>query len=90
MLSQLKADLAKRENENNINDIILENVNMEAIKESYIDGVDDYELDSVELDDVEAEALEKIINDLPEYTNESDMNIKLKRILENYIPDFDL
>ena len=90
MLSQLKADLAKRENENNINDIILENVNMEAIKESYIDGADDYELDSVELDDVEAEALEKIINDLPEYTNESDMNIKLKRILENYIPDFDL
>lgn len=90
MLSQLKADLAKRENENNINDIILENVNMEAIKESYIDGVDDYELDSVELDDIEAEALEKIINDLPEYTNESDMNIKLKRILENYIPDFDL
>lgn len=90
MLSQLKADLAKRENENNINDIILENVNMEAIKESYIDGVDDYELDSVELDDVESEALEKIINDLPEYTNESDMNIKLKRILENYIPDFDL
>lgn len=90
MLSQLKADLAKRENENNINDIILENVNMEAIKESYIDGVDEYELDSVDLDDVEAEALEKIINDLPEYTNESDMNIKLKRILENYIPDFDL
>jgi hypothetical protein len=90
MLSQLKADLAKRENENSINDIILENVNMEAIKESYIDGVDDYELDSVDLDDVEAEALEKIINDLPEYTNESDMNIKLKRILENYIPDFDL
>jgi hypothetical protein len=90
MLSQLKADLAKRENENSINDIILENVNMEAIKESYIDGVDDYELDAVDLDDVEAEALEKIINDLPEYTNESDMNIKLKRILENYIPDFDL
>lgn len=90
MLSQLKADLAKRENENSINDIILENVNMEAIKESYIDGVDDYELDSVSLDDVEAEALEKIINDIPEYTNESDMNIKLKRILENYIPDFDL
>lgn len=90
MLSQLKADLSKRENENSINDIILENVNMEAIKESYIDGVDDYELDSVDLDDVEAEALEKIINDLPEYTNESDMNIKLKRILENYIPDFDL
>lgn len=90
MLSQLKADLAKRENENSINDIILENVNMEAIKESYIDGVDEYELDSVDLDDVEAEALEKIINDLPEYTNESDMNIKLKRILENYIPDFDL
>lgn len=90
MLSQLKADLAKRENENSINDIILENVNMEAIKESYIDGVDDYELDLVDLDDVEAEALEKIINDLPEYTNESDMNIKLKRILENYIPDFDL
>lgn len=90
MLSQLKADLAKRENENTVNDIILENVNMEAIKESYIEDVDDYELDSVEMDDTEFEALEKIVNDIPEYTNESDMNIKLKRILENYIPDFDL
>ena len=92
MLKQLKAELARLENLNAIDDLIIENVTMETIKESFMaDYMYDYEefdIDSLMDEDHEIAELEKVINDLPEYTNESDMNLKVKGLLEFYIPEF--
>jgi hypothetical protein len=92
MLKQLKAELARIENLNTIDDLIIENVSMESIKESFMaDYMHDYEefdVESLMDDEHEIAELEKVINDLPEYTNESDMNLKVKGLLEFYIPEF--
>jgi hypothetical protein len=92
MLRQLKAELAKMENQYAIDDAIMEHVSMEMIKESYMgDYMPDYEdinIDELLDEDHELEMLEKVIEDIPEYTNESDMNIRVKRILEKYVPNF--
>lgn len=92
MLKQLKAELARLENLNKIDDIIMDNVFMESVKESYMGEYmpdnEDFNIDQLMDEDNEIEMLEKIINDIPEYTNESDMNVRVKRILENYIPEF--
>lgn len=92
MLNQLKAELARLENLNVMEDAIMEHVYMESIKESYMgDYMPDYEdfnIDELMDEDGELEALAKVVDDIPEYTNESDMNLKVKRILENYIPEF--
>ena len=37
MLSQLKADLARLENQYSVDDLIMESVSMEAIHESFMD-----------------------------------------------------
>ena len=88
MLSQLKAELARLENATSIDDAIIENVNMESIKESFMEDSIDMNMDALDIDDQEIEMIEKVINDIPEYTNESDMNVRIKRVLEYYIPDF--
>jgi len=92
MLRQLKAELARLENQNVIEDAIMEHVNMEAIKESYIGDYmpdhEDFNIDELMDEEQELEMLEKVIEDIPEYTNEVDMNVRVKRILENYIPNF--
>ena len=85
MLSQLKRDLAKMENENSINDSIIYNVNMEAIRESFLDA-DDFDISTLAVDDNEMAMIEKLIDEIPPYTNEADMDNKLKRIVECYIP----
>ena len=85
MLSQLKRDLAKMENENSINDSIIYNVNMEAIRESFLDA-DDFDISTLAIDDNEMAMIEKLIDEIPPYTNEADMENKLKRIVECYIP----
>ena len=85
MLSQLKRDLAKMENENSINDSIIYNVNMEAIRESFLDA-DDFDISTLAVDDNEMAMIEKLIDEIPPYTNETDMENKLKRIVECYIP----
>lgn len=85
MLSQLKRDLAKMENENSINDSIIYNVNMEAIRESFLDA-DDFDISTLAVDDNEMAMIEKLIDEIPPYTNEADMENKLKRIVECYIP----
>ena len=43
MLSQLKKDLARMQNEYSIDDAIIYNVNMEAVKESFLDA-DDFDI----------------------------------------------
>lgn len=88
MLSQLKAELARLENATSIDDAIIENVNMESIKESFMEDSIDMDMDALDIDEQEIEMIEKVINDIPEYTNESDMNVRIKRVLEYYIPDF--
>ena len=92
MLRQLKAELAKLENQYAIDDAIIDHVTMEAIKESYMGDYmpdfEDFNVNELMDEDHELEMLEKVIEDIPEYTNESDMGMKVKRILENYIPEF--
>lgn len=87
MLSQLKADLAKIENSRSVDDLIMENVSMQAIHESFMDDNLDFDVTTLDLEDDVLDNLEKVVNNIPEYTNESDMNNKIKSILENYIPD---
>lgn len=87
MLSQLKADLARIENQCSIDDLIMENVAMEAIHESFMDDNLEFDVSTLNLEDDIVDNLEKVIEDIPEYTNESDMNNKIRNILENYIPD---
>lgn len=85
MLSQLKRDLANMGNENSINDMIIHNVNMEAIRENFLDA-DDFDISTLSIDDNEMEMIEKLVEEIPPYTNEADMENKLKRIVECYIP----
>lgn len=87
MLSQLKADLARIENQCSIDDLIMENVAMEAIHESFMDDNLEFDVSTLDIEDDIIDNLEKVIEDIPEYTNESDMNNKIRNILENYIPD---
>ena len=85
MLSQLKRDLTKMENENSINDSIIYNVNMVAIREGFLDA-DDFDISTLAIDDNEMAMIEKLVEEIPPYTNEADMDNKLKRIVECYIP----
>ena len=85
MLSQLKKDLARMQNEYSIDDAIIYNVNMETVKESFLD-VDDFDITTLSIDDNEMAMIEKLVEEIPPYTNEADMDNKLKRIVECYIP----
>lgn len=86
MLSQLKADLARLENQCSVDDLIMESVSMESIHESFMDDNLDFDISTLELGDDVMDNLEKVVENIPEYTNESDMNNKIKNILENFIP----
>lgn len=86
MLSQLKADLARLENQCSVDDLIMESVSMEAIHESFMDDSLDFDVSTLELGDDIIDNLEKVVEDIPEYTNESDMSNKIRNILENFIP----
>lgn len=92
MLNQLKAELARLETEHVLDDAIMEHVVFESIKESFMEGyvsdLEDINIDEFMDEEEDLVMLEKVINDIPEYTNESDMNMRVKRILENYIPEF--
>ena len=85
MLSQLKKDLARMQNEYSIDDAIIYNVNMEAVKESFLDA-DDFDISTLAIDDNEMAMIEKLVEEIPPYTNEADMDNKLKRIVECNIP----
>ena len=87
MLSQLKADLARLENQYSVDDLIMESVSMEAIHESFMDDNLEFDISTLELGDDIIDNLEKGVEDIPEYTNESDMNNKIRNILENFIPN---
>ena len=87
MLSQLKADLARLENQCSVDDLIMEIVSMEAIHESFMDDNLEFDISTLELGDDIIDNLEKVVEDIPEYTTESDMNNKIRNILENFIPD---
>lgn len=87
MLSQLKADLARLENQCSVDDLIMESVSMEAIHESFMDDNLEFDISTLELGDDIIDNLEKVVEDIPEYTTESDMNNKIRNILENFIPD---
>lgn len=87
MLSQLKADLARLENQYSVDDLIMESVSMEAIHESFMDDNLEFDISTLELGDDIIDNLEKVVEDIPEYTNESDMNNKIRNILENFIPN---
>lgn len=86
MLSQLKADLARLENQCSVDDLIMESVSMEAVHESFMDDNLDFDISTLELGDDVMDNLEKVVENIPEYTTESDMNNKIKNILENFIP----
>lgn len=86
MLSQLKADLARLENQCSVDDLIMESVSMEAIHESFMDDNLEFDISTLELGDDIMDNLEKVVENIPEYTTESEMNNKIKNILENFIP----
>lgn len=86
MLSQLKADLARLENQCSIDDLIMESVSMEAVHESFMDDNLEFDISTLELGDDIIDNLEKVVESIPEYTNESDMGNKIRNILENFIP----
>ena len=87
MLSQLKADLARLENQYSVDDLIMESVSMAALHESFMDDNLEFDISTLELGDDIIDNLEKVVEDIPEYTNESDMNNKIRNILENFIPN---
>lgn len=86
MLSQLKADLARLENQCSVDDLIMESVSMEAIHESFMDDNLEFDISTLELGDDIIDNLEQVVENIPEYTNESDMSNKIRNILENFIP----
>lgn len=86
MLSQLKADLARLENQCSVDDLIMESVSMEAVHESFMDDNLEFDISTLELGDDIIDNLEKVVESIPEYTNESDMSNKIRNILENFIP----
>lgn len=86
MLSQLKADLARLENQCSVDDLIMESVSMEAVHESFMDDNLEFDISTLELGDDIIDNLEKVVESIPEYTNESDMGNKIRNILENFIP----
>lgn len=87
MLSQLKADLARLQNQCSVDDLIMESVSMEAVHESFMDDNLEFDISTLELGDDIIDNLEKVVENIPEYTNEADMSNKIRNILENFIPD---
>ncbi|WP_304576690.1 hypothetical protein [Romboutsia ilealis] len=84
MLNMLKEDIERESR-------------MDFINEATVDGVDtdirDAILDEMGEDEEYIEAdteLAKIVNKIPEYDEEKEMNKKIKRLTESYIPEYDL
>lgn len=84
MLNMLRADL-EQEREGNI------------IEESTVDGVDsdvrDAILDDLGEDDVDEDEdpeLSAFVKKIPEYDEEKEINKRLKRLAESFIPEYDL
>lgn len=84
MLNMLKEDIERESR-------------MDFINEATVDGVDtdirDAILDEMGEDEEYIEAdteLVKIVNKIPEYDEEKEMNKKIKRLTESYIPEYNL
>lgn len=84
MLNMLKEDIERESR-------------MDFINEATVDGVDtdirDAILDEMGEDEEYIEAdteLAKIVNKIPEYDEEKEMNKKIKRLTESYIPEYNL
>lgn len=84
MLEMLKKDIEREYRE-------------ESIFEATLTGVDTDVRDAIldemgEVDDlIEADPeLSTLVNKIPEYDEEKEMNKKLKRLTESYIPEYDL
>ena len=77
----------------NLRQIIDEDNRIENINELMVEATDSAIMDMFIDEDGEAEIpeseLNKILSKIPEYNQEEELNKKLKRITESYIPDYD-
>lgn len=77
----------------NLRQIIDEDNRIENINELMVEATDSAIMDIFIDEDGEAEIpeseLNKILSKIPEYNQEEELNKKLKRITESYIPDYD-
>lgn len=77
----------------NLRQIIEEDNRIEDINELMVEATDSAIMDMFIDEDGEAEIpeseLNKILSKIPEYNQEEELNKKLKRLTESYIPDYD-
>ena len=77
----------------NLRQIIEEDNRIEDINELMVEATDSAIMDMFIDEDGEAEIpeseLNKILSKIPEYNQEEELNKRLKRLTESYIPDYD-
>lgn len=84
MLEMLKADIEKEYREESVIESMSEGVDTD-VRDAILDEMGE-NADLLEVDD----ELSSIVNKIPEYDEEKEMNKKLKRLAESYIPEYDL
>lgn len=84
MLEMLKADIEKEYREESVIESMSEGVDTD-VRDAILDEMGE-NADLLEVDD----EISSIVNKIPEYDEEKEMNKKLKRLAESYIPEYDL
>lgn len=84
MLEMLKADIEREYREESVMESMSEGVNTD-VRDTILDEMGE-DVDLLEIDD----ELSSLVNKIPEYDEEKEMNKKLKRLAESYIPEYDL
>ncbi len=84
MLSMLREDIERESRMDFINEATVAGVDTD-IRDTILDEMGEVE-EYIEADD----EISSIINKIPEYDEEKEMNKKLKRLTESYIPEYDL
>lgn len=84
MLEMLKADIEREYREESVIESMSEGVDSD-VRDAILDEMGE-DTDLLEVDD----ELSSLVNKIPEYDEEKEMNKKLKRLAESYIPEYDL
>lgn len=84
MLEMLKKDIEREYREESIFEATLTGVDTD-VRDAILDEMGEVD-DLIETDP----ELSTLVNKIPEYDEEKEMNKKLKRLTESYIPEYDL
>ena len=84
MLEMLKKDIGREYREESIFEATLTGVDTD-VRDAILDEMGEVD-DLIETDP----ELSTLVNKIPEYDEEKEMNKKLKRLTESYIPEYDL